>query len=55
MYFFNSAEKVYLEQNEPFLTLKTMILWKYSFQKLTQLTHGNNVLDDLSSNTDGFL
>jgi hypothetical protein len=36
MCFFNSAEQDYLEQNEPFFTLKTMISRKYSFQTLTQ-------------------
>jgi hypothetical protein len=32
-----------------------MISSKYSFQKLTQLSQGNNVLDAHASNTDGFI
>jgi hypothetical protein len=55
MYFFSSAEKAYLEQNEPSHTLKTMIFRKDSFEKLTQFSFGNNVLDGPASNTDGFL
>jgi hypothetical protein len=35
--------------------MKTMIWRKYSFQKLTQFTQGNNVLDAAASNTDGFV
>jgi hypothetical protein len=53
--FFNLAEEAYLEQNEPFSTLKTMICRKYSFQKQTQFSQGNNVLDATASNIDGFL
>jgi hypothetical protein len=34
-----------------FATLKTMIFGKYSFQKLTQLSQGNNVLDAAPSTT----
>jgi hypothetical protein len=44
-----------MKRNEPFYILKTMICRKYSFQKLTQLSQGNNVLDVPASNTDGFL
>jgi hypothetical protein len=35
--------------------MKTMICRKYSFQKLTQLSHGNNVLDSAASTIGGFL
>jgi hypothetical protein len=35
--------------------LKIMIFRKYSFQKLTQFTLGNNALGVPSSNMDGFL
>jgi hypothetical protein len=35
--------------------LKTMISRKYSFQKLTQFSKGNNVPDAAASNIDGFL
>jgi hypothetical protein len=35
--------------------LETPEFRKYSFQKLTQFSQGNNVLDALGSNTDGFL
>jgi hypothetical protein len=45
MFFFTLAEKTYLEQTEPISTLKTMIYRNVSFQKLTQLSLGNNVLD----------
>jgi hypothetical protein len=45
MSFFNLAEYDYLEQSEPFYTSKTMICRKYSFQKLTQFSQENNVLD----------
>jgi hypothetical protein len=55
MYLFNSAGKAYLEQREPFSTLKTMIYRQYSFQKLTQFSQGNNIVDSPPSNTDGFV
>jgi positive regulator of sigma E activity len=45
----------YLEQTEPVSTLKIVIFGKYSFQKLTQFSHGNNMLEALPFNTDGFL
>jgi hypothetical protein len=32
-----------------------MVCKKYSIQKVTQFSHGNNVLDAYASNTDGFL
>jgi hypothetical protein len=40
---------------ELFSTLKTEICWKYSFQKLTQFSQGNNVLDAAASNIDVIL
>jgi hypothetical protein len=53
--FFNLAEQAYLEQNKPFSTLKILLCWKYSFQKLTQFSQGNNVLDAPASSSLGFL
>jgi hypothetical protein len=44
MCFFNSSESAE-EQKEPISTLKGPHYRKYSFQKLTQLSQGNNVLD----------
>jgi hypothetical protein len=32
-----------------------MFFWKHFFQKLTEFTLGNNVLDAPASNTDGFV
>jgi hypothetical protein len=55
MCFLNLAEKSFLEQNERFSTLKTMICRKYSFQKLTQFSQANNVLGAAASNIVGFL
>jgi hypothetical protein len=55
MYFFNLSEQAYLEQTEPVSTLKHISCWKYSFQKLTQFSQENNVLDAPASNNDGFL
>jgi hypothetical protein len=55
MFFFNLSEKACLEQNETFSTLKTMICRKYSFEKLTQFSQGNNVLDAAASHIHGFL
>jgi hypothetical protein len=55
MCFFNLVEQVYLEQNEAFSALASMIFRKYSFQKQTQFPQGINVLDAANSNTDGFL
>jgi hypothetical protein len=40
---------------KPISTLKTIISRKHSFQKLTQFSRGNNVLDTPASNMDGFL
>jgi hypothetical protein len=45
----------YLEENEPFSSLKILICGKYSFQKLTQFSQGYNVPDVPACNTDGFL
>jgi hypothetical protein len=55
MYFFNSPEYAYLEETEPISTLKNLSCRKYSFQKLTQFSLGNNVLDAPASNTISFL
>jgi hypothetical protein len=55
MCFFNLAEQSYLEQNDHFFTLKTMIFRMYSCQKLTQLSQGNNVVHAAMSNIDCFL
>jgi hypothetical protein len=44
-----------LEQNEPFSTLKTVICWKYSFQKQTQFSQEDNPLDAATSHTNGLL
>jgi hypothetical protein len=52
---FNSAEQDYLEQNEPFTTVKTLSSRKYSYQQLTEFSQENNVLDALASKTDVFL
>ena len=43
--FFNLAEQAHLEYILPFSALKILISKKYSFQKLTQFSKGNNVLD----------
>jgi hypothetical protein len=53
--FFNSVEYAYLEQNESVSTRKQLSLSKYSFQKLTQFSQGNNVLDAPTSHTHDFL
>jgi hypothetical protein len=50
MYFLNSAELAYLEQTDPISTLKRLSCRKYSFQKLTQFSPGNNMLDVPASN-----
>jgi hypothetical protein len=55
MCFFYLSGEAYLEQNESFSTLKTLICRKYSSQKLTQLSQGTNVLDAPDSNIHGFL
>jgi hypothetical protein len=43
MCFLNSAEQSCLEQNVPFLPLKTLIGRQYSFQKLTHFSQVNKV------------
>jgi hypothetical protein len=48
-------EQAYLEQTEAISTLKSMIARKSSFQKLTQFSQANNVLDAEVSNINGFL
>jgi hypothetical protein len=53
--FFHLDEWAYLEQNEPFSTVKTMVFRKYSFQKLTQYSQGMNILDAPAYNIGGFL
>jgi hypothetical protein len=53
MCLFTLAEVVYLEQYEPFSTLKTVICQKYSLQNLTQFSQGSNVLDAPAPNTEG--
>ena len=53
MCFHNSDETAYLEKNESFSTLKTMICRKCSLQNLTQLSQGNHVLHEPVSKTDG--
>jgi hypothetical protein len=55
MGFFNLAEDAYLEKNEPFSTLKTLICRKYSCQKRTIYSQVNYVMDASASNTDRFL
>jgi hypothetical protein len=55
MCFFNLDEMAYLEQNEPFSTLKTMRSRKYCFQKVALFLQRNNVLDAAASNIDFFL
>jgi hypothetical protein len=55
MGFFNSAEKAYFLQTEPISTLKNLSCREYSFQKLTQFSQGNNVLDAPAFIKDGFL
>jgi hypothetical protein len=43
--FLQLSRIVYLEQHETFSIVNTMIFRKYSFQKLTQFSQVNNVLD----------
>jgi hypothetical protein len=54
MCFINSAEWAYVEQRDRISTLINLSCRKYSFEKLTQFLHGNNVLDASASNTDFF-
>jgi hypothetical protein len=53
--FFNLAEESYLEQKEPVSTLKHLNFRRCSFQKVAQFPQGNNMLDAVASNIDGFL
>jgi hypothetical protein len=55
MFFFNSSELAYGKQREPITMWKNPHCRKHSFQKLTQLSQGNNVLDTADSNINGFL
>jgi hypothetical protein len=55
MCFFNSAEEAYLDQNDPYSTLKTIICRKYSFQKLTPFSQGSNVPNAPASDMEDFL
>jgi hypothetical protein len=55
MCFINSGVQAYFSQRESNFTLENSHSRKYSFQKLDQLSLGNNVLDAPTSNTDGFL
>jgi hypothetical protein len=55
MCFFNSAELAYSEQAECISTLTNLHCRKYSFQKQTQFSQENNVLDAPAPKTDGFL
>jgi hypothetical protein len=55
MCFLKSAELASLEESEPISTLIQVSCRRWSFQKLTQLSQGNNVLDSPASNTEGFL
>jgi hypothetical protein len=50
--FLQLAEQAYLEPSETFPTLKPMICRKYSCQKLSQFSQGNNVLDARASYLD---
>jgi hypothetical protein len=52
--FINLAEWAYFKESEPLSTWQTVICRKLSFEKLTQLSQANNVLDNAASNTDGF-
>jgi hypothetical protein len=52
---FYLAEKAYLQQNEPFSTLKTMVCMMHTFQKLAQFSQGKKMLHPAASNIDGFL
>jgi hypothetical protein len=51
MGFFKSAEQSSLEKTDPISTLKHLDCRKYSFEKLTQCSNGNNMLDTPPSNT----
>jgi hypothetical protein len=53
MCFINSAQYVYLEQNETNSTWNNQSCRKYYFQKLSQFSQGNNVVPAAASNIDG--
>jgi hypothetical protein len=53
--FCNSAQLAHMEENECFSPLNSLICRQYYFQKLTQVSLGNNVLDAPPSNLGGFL
>ena len=55
MCFFNRAEQTYLQQNEPFSTLKTMVWQEVLLSKLTQFSEGDNGLDAAASIAYDFL
>jgi hypothetical protein len=55
MFFYNSAEKAIMEENECFSSLKILIGRQYSFQKLTQFSQGNKLPDACPPKFDGFL
>jgi hypothetical protein len=54
-YLWNSSEKAYWEQTQPITTLETMVCRKYSFQRVSEFSQGNNLLEAAASNMDGFL
>jgi hypothetical protein len=55
MCFINSPEYTYLEQREPDSTFKNKSCRKYSFQKQSLFSQGNNVLHTAGTNLDGFV
>jgi hypothetical protein len=55
MCFVHSIELAFLLQNDPFSSLKILICRKYSYQKLTKFSQGNNVLNAAASDIDGVL
>jgi hypothetical protein len=52
--FFNIAGDL-LDHSESLCILKAMVCRKYSFEKQTEFSQENNVLDASASNTNGFL
>jgi hypothetical protein len=55
MGFCNLSEYTYLEQIEVISSLKHLGCKKYSFQKLSQFSQGNNILDAPASTTNRVL
>jgi hypothetical protein len=49
------VEQAYLEENDPFHTLKTMTCRKYSIQNLIPFSQGNNAVNAAASDICGFL